>query len=531
MVLNQTMMPAQVVPNMWGVWQGVIEGLSLLGSTTCPASWPASLVEWVDQEPAKRTTLGPPVTQVKCGSCKTAARSSGKKSLQKQIPDFWDDPEREREEEESRRLEEERCHKKSSGSPILSLAEHEELVSSLVTKTAPNWVSQPISLPSQVVAVTPEIGKDQGKARQPSPKGVNSSDDEPLPDKGLDPKPKGCKWDYTSPDLVVLDDDDSPLSSTNRKTLAKKAKTYMEMAQRTMDRLTLQLKSEGCHCQYSKELANLTKYWNEKVPDLRKAPNMDDHLVHFATVKKKSWGYPAKGNLQTMKQFMQDLYGCVDEKKIERREKMLRDRRKPGIPEDVSVQDGKREHIKARYMMRVLRSIEGEILDLTRPDCGREQNIGLHDIVSLESMNWIKKNGQLVYGGKTFSRQVDAGYCPLCPYSCSRRKGGPIFGPYLTRWQGQNHFAASHDLQVNHKEIGDLHYQPGKRNPADPLSRINWSSIESHMVKATFDLAQVDRTGLTDAQEPRGHNIVSKGLQVGKGPSVWKHQQEEDPTL
>ena len=38
----------------------------------------------------------------------------------------------------------------------------------------------------------------------------------------------------------------------------------------------------------------------------------------------------------------------------------------------------------------------------------------------------------------------------------------------------------------------DLHYKPGKKNPTDPLSRINWSSIESHIVKATFDLAQID---------------------------------------
>ena len=283
MVLGQTMMLAQVVLNMWGVRQRVIEGLSLLGPLTCPASWLASLVERVDKEPAERTTLAPPVTPAKCGSGKTAAGSSGKKSLQKQIPDFWDDPERERE-EESRRLEEERCHKKS----ILSLAEHEELVSSLVTKTATNRVSQPISLPSQVVDVAPKIRKDQGKARWPSPKGIDSSDDEPLPDKALDPKPKGRKLDYTSPDLVVLDDDDSPLSSTNWKTLAKKAKTYREMEQRTMDQLTLQLKSEGYHCQYSKELADLIKYQNENVPDLRKAPNTDDHSAHLATVKKKS---------------------------------------------------------------------------------------------------------------------------------------------------------------------------------------------------------------------------------------------------
>ena len=268
MVLDQTVMLAQVVPNMWGVWQGVIEGLSLLGPPTCPDSWPASLVERVDKEPAKRTTLAPPVTLVKGDSGKTAAGSSGKRSLQKQIPDFWNNPEREREEEESQRVEEEKHRKKSSGSPILSLAKHEEPVSSLVTKTTPNRVSQPVGLPSRVVAVAPKIEKDRGKTRRPSPNGVDSSDDKPLAD-----KPKSHKQDYTSPDVVVVDDD-LPLSSTNRKTPAKKAKTYMDSEQRTIDRLNLQLKSEGRHCQYSKELADLIKYWNENVP---KPPAGSEH--------------------------------------------------------------------------------------------------------------------------------------------------------------------------------------------------------------------------------------------------------------
>ena len=58
----------------------------------------------------------------------------------------------------------------------------------------------------------------------------------------------------------------------------------------------------------------------------------------------------------------------------------------------------------------------------------------------------------------------------------------------------------------------DLHYKPSKKNSADPLSRINWSNIESHMVKATFDLAQVDRTGLIHAQESEGQSIINKGL-------------------
>ena len=58
----------------------------------------------------------------------------------------------------------------------------------------------------------------------------------------------------------------------------------------------------------------------------------------------------------------------------------------------------------------------------------------------------------------------------------------------------------------------DLHYKPSKKNPTHPLSRIDWSSIESHMVKTTFDLAQVDRTGLVHREEFENPIGVSKGL-------------------
>ena len=228
MVLNQTMMPAQVMPNMWGVQQEVIEGLSLLGPLTCAASWLASLVEWVEGECAKRATLFPPVTPVKDGGGKSSSKSAAKKSKPKLIPDFWDDPEKDKEDEESEKWEEERWCRKSSSGPILSLADHEEPVSSLISKTIPHQVSQPADHPSWVVAVVPKFGKDQGKTRRPSPSALSSSDDSLLPDKELDLKSKSCKRDYTSPvDVVVMeDDDDELLSSSAHKTPAKKAKTY-----------------------------------------------------------------------------------------------------------------------------------------------------------------------------------------------------------------------------------------------------------------------------------------------------------------
>ena len=117
MVLSQTVMPAQVISNMCGVQQGVIEGLSLLGPSTCPASWPASLVEWVDGHPApfQRATSVPPVTPVKSSGGKSSSGSGVKKSKPKKILDFSNDSEREREDKESNKWKKEKqCQKSHS---------------------------------------------------------------------------------------------------------------------------------------------------------------------------------------------------------------------------------------------------------------------------------------------------------------------------------------------------------------------------------------------------------------------------------
>ena len=274
MVLSQTIMLAQVIPNMWGVRQGVIEGLSLLGPPTCPASWLASLVEQVDGHPApaQRATSVSPVTLVKSSGGKSSSGSGVKKSKPKKIPDFWNDSEREREDEESNKWEKEKQHQKSHGSPILSLAEHEEPVSSLTAKTAPHRVSQPAGLPSRVIAVAPEFSQDREKTRRPSPHAADSSDDNPLSDQDLGTKSKGRKQDYTSPaEVVVVDeDDDEPLPSRSCKTPAKKPKVQppMPAQQDVLNRLTLRLKSEGRNCQYCNEMADLVQYRNEKVANL-----------------------------------------------------------------------------------------------------------------------------------------------------------------------------------------------------------------------------------------------------------------------
>ena len=152
------------------------------------------------------------------------------------------------------------------------------------------------------------------------------------------------------------------------------------------------------------------------MPGLKSAPNTDDHSAYLAEVKRESWSYPAKGNILTIQQFVEELKGCMDPEKRLQADKVLQHRGMPRVPQE-NIKGGKQEMIKARYIIYMLRSIEGETIDCKHPDYGRDQNIGLYDIVSPACMRKVERSGQITVWGKSIKGSVDYGYCPLCPYA------------------------------------------------------------------------------------------------------------------
>ena len=93
-----------------------------------------------------------------------------------------------------------------------------------------------------------------------------------------------------------------------------------------------------------------------------------------------------------------------------------------GIPEENTPKGVKRELIKARYIIKVLRSVEGEMIDTKHPDYDWDQNIGLYDIVSPASMKKVERSGQTMVRGKSIKGSVDYGFCPQCPYASQNHR-------------------------------------------------------------------------------------------------------------
>ena len=81
----------------------------------------------------------------------------------------------------------------------------------------------------------------------------------------------------------------------------------------------------------------------------------------------------------------------------------------------------------------------------------------------------------------------------------------------------------------------NLHYKPGKLNSdADALSRIDWKSVPAMEVKATMDLAQVDRTVIVEPsvfEETLENAPVMKSLRTDETTKKWRQRQNQDPEI
>ena len=410
MATNQVLLSYQIVPNLWGSHRGLLEGLSLLGPPSCSASWPASLVERVTAIPACQNIPGSSKTLTKSnlpppGMAKTTP-DSGKKphhSAKQATGLFWEDDARGKEDAEACKLEE-KCWKKSTG-PVLSLGNHKESISNLLKWAPPSQVSQP---PGKA----PSSGSQHWEKARGKHVPGNRSDDDPLSDRANEPRAKNRKRDPT-PDLVVLDNDDNTPLPGKAKGMRKKARTQASVDKEAIEVLSNRLKGEVRAVQYNLELATLVEYSNLHIPNLKGPPNIDDHSAYLSVVKDVSWGYPAKGNLITAHQYYQDLKASKDPEAIEVGESVPREKGMMGIPQEMA----KARPVKCQYMIYVLRSVEGQIINACDSDYGRDWNIGLYNIVSPASTKKVEKSSSLVYRGRNVQGKVMHGYCPFCSYA------------------------------------------------------------------------------------------------------------------
>ena len=305
---NQVLLPSKLIPSIWGGHKELLEGLSLMGPPSCSASWLASLVERVAAVPTPKNLPGPRTTPTKSHSGAAKGNPESKKkqlTLEEASAKYWGNKDRGKEDEEA--CKQEKRRKKSTG-PTLSLADHKDPVDDLVKRHALSRVTQPAGKASTSGA------QDRAQARMKHPVPVDS-DNKPLSDEAAEPKSKSQK--RNSPELIIIQEDDSPLLPAWPKATGKKrsGETTDEEGFAVLNEC---LKAEVRATQYNNELTILANYQNLKINDLFGPPNTTDHSEYLKDVKNIAWSYPAQGNVITAWQYYDDLQaGCKDPEYLE----------------------------------------------------------------------------------------------------------------------------------------------------------------------------------------------------------------------
>ena len=144
--------------------------------------------------------------------------------------------------------------------------------------------------------------------------------------------------------------------------MGKKTRSQNPGEEEAIEALVQHLKGEARSVQYNLELAILNEYWNLHIRNLKGPPNTDDHSAYLSSVRDVCWSYPAKGNLITTHQYYQSLKASKDPEAIEVGNNFLWEKGMMGIPQE----SAKAGPIKCRYVIYVLRSVEGQIIDTPR---------------------------------------------------------------------------------------------------------------------------------------------------------------------
>ena len=70
----------------------------------------------------------------------------------------------------------------------------------------------------------------------------------------------------------------------------------------------------------------------------------------------------------------------------------------------------------------VLMDCEGNAIACDHLEYGKEQNIGLHDVVSLAAMAWVTATETYIVDGVPTTVKANYAYCPSCSYACSNHR-------------------------------------------------------------------------------------------------------------
>ena len=164
--------------------------------------------------------------------------------------------------------------------------------------------------------------------------------------------------------------------------------------------------------------------YQKSIPDaLLETINGVDHSSYLLERYQKENNYMNKKcghkrNLMTVKHLLTRIAKYADEptKHLKEAQQVI----KSTFPMVQGMPSG--DKCTPEFATRVLQDCDGNVIDCDHQEYRKEQNIGLHDVVSPAAMAWVTARETYIVDGIPTTIKADNAYCPFCAYTASNHR-------------------------------------------------------------------------------------------------------------
>ena len=164
--------------------------------------------------------------------------------------------------------------------------------------------------------------------------------------------------------------------------------------------------------------------YRKSIPDaLLETINGADHSSHLLERYQKENNYMNKKcghkrNLMTVKRLLTRIAKYADEptKRLKEAQQVI----KSTFPMVQGMPSG--DKCTPEFAAHVLQDCDGNVIDCDHQEYGKEQNIGLHDVVSPAAMARVTARETYIVDGIPTTIKADNAYCPFCAYTASNHR-------------------------------------------------------------------------------------------------------------
>ena len=175
--------------------------------------------------------------------------------------------------------------------------------------------------------------------------------------------------------------------------------------------------------QHEQDFRGVQNY-RKSIPDaLLESINGADHQDYLKGRFQKENSYMSKKsghkwNLMTMERLLTRIVKYSNEltKRLKEAQQII----KSNFPMVQGMPSG--DKCTLEYAVRVLMACEGDIIDCNHQMYGKEQNIGLHDVLSPAAMARVTAQETYIVDGIPTTIKADNAFCPFCAYTASNHR-------------------------------------------------------------------------------------------------------------